>query len=63
MKDSILQRLAGWAEQDDHKNRLAVADAKESVTYGQFWELIRRTSSLLREAGVQPGSCIVCQCT
>lgn len=63
MKDSILQRLATWAEQPDHQERLCIADAGDSVTYAQMWELIRRTGSLFLAGGVRKGDCIVCQCT
>lgn len=63
MKDSILQRLAGWAEQADHADKLCLADAKGSVTYAEMWEHIRRAAAYFKSIGLKQGDCVVVQCT
>lgn len=58
---SMVEALAGWAE--SRPERLYCADAKNSWSYGQAWETVRRLAAKLRAFGLRPGDVLPAECT
>ncbi len=60
---TILEYIAEYAQSATHRNKAAVIDVKESLTYGQFWARIRGYSAKLKDAGVKKGDHVLIRCT
>ncbi|MBR5420247.1 MAG: acyl--CoA ligase [Lachnospiraceae bacterium] len=60
---TIIEYIAEYASSDGHKTRPALIDARESLSYEELWERIRRYSALLRKNGVKAGDHVLIRCT
>ena len=60
-KDSILHYIRDYAASQPDK--YAVCELRKNLTYGQYWEKIRKTASVLLEKDMKKGMHVVLRCT
>lgn len=60
-KDTVLHYIRDYAE--TQPDTYAVCELRKTVTYSEYWRNIRKTATVLMNAGVKKGTHVIIRCT